>query len=275
MRKFFLLPPIILAALSLLLAWPSLGLRADEPSLKLCFLDVGQGDAALIRTPYGQNILIDGGPDKRILEELAACLPWFERRVDLVVLTHQHDDHLGGLLEVFDRYQIDNVIYSSASGSPALADAWQRALISEGAETEKPSLRERVVFGPSCELKIINPAYFYSGKDLNEYSLVSILDCGRRIVFMGDAGKPVEDWLLKNEPNLSADGLKVGHHGSLSASGEDFLKAVGPTWAVISSGKGNRHGLPKAEVVRRLERVGASVRRTDEEGTVEVEWRGP
>jgi competence protein ComEC len=268
--SYFSLVLVWLALFLSLSFWPS-----PPPSLEVDFLDVGQGDAALIKTPYGQSILIDGGPDSGILEELAAHLPFLERKIDLVILTHQHEDHLAGLLDVFKRYEVGKVIYSSASGSPAMAEAWLKALSEEGAEVEKPSEQERVLLGASCELRIINPAYFYSGKDLNEYSLVLILDCGRRVIFMGDAGKPVEDWLLKKESDLSAEVLKVGHHGSLSASSEAFLKAVAPAWAVVSAGKGNRYGLPKAEIVRRLQRLGIGIRRTDTEGSIKIIWAGP
>ncbi len=254
----------------LVFIWPS-----RSAVLEIDFLDVGQGDATLIKTPYGQNILIDGGPDSKVLEALADNLPWFDREIDLVILTHQHEDHLAGLLEVFRRYDVDNVIYSSASGSAAMASAWFKALDSEGAKVEKPSKHEKIVLGRGCELGVVNPAYFYHGKDLNEYSLVLTLDCGRRVLLMGDAGLFVEDQLLKEGFDLEADVLKVGHHGSLSASGNEFLKTVRPSSAVISVGEGNSYKLPKDEIIRRLEKLGTTVKRTDKDGTVVFKCDSP
>ncbi len=271
MKKFFL-------PLAILLVWLSVSgimlfVSAAPDGLEIDFLDVGQGDSILIKTPYGQNILIDGGPDDSVLEELAKHLPWMERRLDLVILTHQHEDHLAGLLPVLEKYQVDKIVYSSASGTKAMAEAWFSAIDYEGAEIIKPLLHEEISFGQGCKMRIINPYYFYGGKDLNEYSLVSFLDCGTKALFLGDAGKAVEKWLLDNNEEVSAEILKVGHHGSISASSEEFIEAVSPSWAIIQVGDGNSYGLPKAEVERRLLRVGAQIYRTDQNGTIEMSLR--
>jgi beta-lactamase superfamily II metal-dependent hydrolase len=272
MKKVFL--PI-----ALFLAWVAfsgtiLFTSAKQSGLELDFLDVGQGDASLIKTPYGQKILIDGGPDDSVLEELVKHLPLMDRRLDVVILTHQHEDHLAGLLSVLEKYQVDTVIYSSASGTKAMSEAWLSAVKKEDAKIIKPSLYDELSFGPDCRMRIINPYYFYTGRELNEYSLVSIFDCGTKVLFAGDAGKAVEKWLLDNNEDVDAEILKVGHHGSASASSEDFLSAVSPSWSIISVGSGNSYNLPKEEVVRRLLRAGSLVYRTDKAGTVSVRLNG-
>lgn len=273
MSRRFLFAVILFSAIVVCATLPDRA-SSDRPSLEVVFLDVGQGDASLIRTPYGQNILIDGGPDGRVLEGLARNLPWFERRIDLMVLTHQHEDHLAGLLKVFERYEVERVVYGSASGSPAMAAAFLEALKDEGSWVEKPPQKQRIELGEGCDLLLFNPAYLYGGKDLNERSLVLKLDCGMKVLFTGDAGSAVESGLLDEGEDVSSDVLKVGHHGSSSASTEDFLRSVHPAWAVISVGSGNRYGLPKQEIERRLLRLGAKVLRTDQVGAVKFKFDG-
>lgn len=265
---------IVLGAIlfiGLLLTAPDFFSRFEKPSLEVDFLNVGQGDATLIKSPYGQRILIDGGPSSSaVLRELADNLPWFDRRIDLVILTHPHEDHLAGLLSVLKRYQVANIVYGSASSSSALGEAWLRESLVSGADLKKIGDEERIVLGDGCSLNIINPSLIYHSRDLNDYSLVARLDCGSRWLFTGDISAKVEKALLSSGFDLSADLLKVAHHGSAQGTSEEFLRAVDPSAAVVESGQGNSYNLPNPEIIRRLADFGLKLYRTDIGQTVRV-----
>jgi competence protein ComEC len=257
---------ILLSALILFWSKPKDALEVD-------FLDVGQGDAILIKTPFGQKILIDGGPSKTgVLRELAKNLPVLNRDIDLVILTHPHEDHLAGLLGVLERYQVKNIIYGSGSSTSALGEAWLKASQEEGAVLKKIGEEERIILGDGCYLEIVNPSLFCKTKDLNNYSLVSRLDCGGRWLFTGDIGSAAEKGLLTSGFDLAADVLKVAHHGSAAGNTEAFLRAVDPRTVVISAGVANSYGLPSPEILRRLKNFGANIIRTDQVGTIKMEF---
>jgi beta-lactamase superfamily II metal-dependent hydrolase len=201
---------------------------------------------------------------------LAKSLSSFDRDIDLVILTHPHEDHLAGLLGVLERYQVKNILYGSGSSTSALGEAWLKALKEEGAVLKKVGAEEKIVLGDDCYLEIVNPSLFCKSQDLNNYSLVSKLDCGGRWLFTGDIGATAEKGLLASGFDLTADVLKVAHHGSAAGNTEAFLRVVNPRTAVISAGAGNSYGLPSPEILRRLKNFGFNILRTDFLGTVKM-----
>ncbi len=240
--------------------------------LEVDFLDVGQGDAIFIRTPAGQNILIDGGPTRAaVVQGLGEAMPFWDRKIDLVILTHPHSDHFVGLPEVFKRYQIENIIIGSASSTDE-----DYLYFLESARAETPNLKtapatEKIILGENCVLEIFNPAFFGAPKnDANEMSLVAELDCGAKFLFMGDAGQDAEKALLENNLIEDVDVLKVGHHGSNSASSLEFLETAKPEEAVISVGADNFYGLPSDEALYRIKKAGAEILRTDFNGLIRM-----
>ena len=268
-RLVYLSSLVIWVLLSVLILFWS----KPQNNLEVDFLDVGQGDSILIKTPYGQKILIDGGPSKTsVLRELAKNLPSFDRDVDLVILTHPHEDHLAGLLGVLERYQVKNIIYGSGSSTSALGESWNQATLQEGAVLKKIGPEEKIILGDGCFLEIVNPSLFYRSRDLNDYSLVSKLDCGESWLFTGDISAGAEKGLLASGFNLAADVLKVSHHGSAAANSEAFLRAVNPRTAVISAGAGNSYGLPSPEILRRLGNFGFKIIRTDLVGDIKMRF---
>lgn len=242
--------------------------------LEVDFLNVGQGDAALVKTPYGQNILIDGGPDNAVLSELAKNLPWWDRRIDLMILTHPHDDHVAGLIDVIKRYNVEKILYTGVIHSAPNYLAWLELIKENKVPLIIIDRPQTVKLGEDCELRIIYPGQSLLGREvnnLNNSSLVIKLIYGRTgFLLTGDIETEVEQELAKSGADLSADVLKVSHHGSDASNSQEFLEKVKAKIAVIQVGKDNDFGHPSLRVIKRLEKTGARVFRVDLDGTVKI-----
>jgi competence protein ComEC len=243
--------------------------------LEVDFLNVGQGDAELIKTPYGQTILIDGGPDNKVLAELGRNLPWLDRKIDLVINTHPHDDHVSGLIDVLKKYRVERILMTAA---PSNAPPFEEFL-KVCAEKKTPIIivagQEKITLGPDLVLEILYPGKNDLGADLNEDSIVArLIYKNKTFLFVGDAGNKIEAELLQEKIDLKADVLKVGHHGSETSSSLDFLRAVAPQIAVIECGLDNQFGFPKPDTLWRLAKIGAQIFRTDLRGTVKIKSDG-
>ncbi len=257
-----------------LLALREWNLQPDQ-HLHIRFFDVGQGDSALITTPGGKTVLIDGGPDWSTLQELGTSLPFFKRRIDLLQLSHPNLDHLVSFPEILRRYEVGGVLLSGVDHSlPRYNEVFALAK-KHAVPIVRVSAGNTVDLGDGVTLRILWPPERMPvgfSREANNASVVFMLEyLGKRALFTGDAEKPVEETLVRSHLNLKADLLKVSHHGSLTSSTTAFLKAVSPALAVISVGK-NSYGHPRPEVLAALQRVGAEIRRTDEEGTIDIVW---
>lgn len=250
----------------------------------VAFLSVGQGDAALIRLDNGAKILVDCGPDRKILSALGHRLPFYDRTIDYLIITHPDLDHYGGCLEALKRYQVKEIWTNGESGTDGTHwETWRQLVADEGA-------REKIIQAPEIwnagqtRLEFLAPdesLLASAKKDNNAGSVVfRLLDDNFSALFTGDMETPLENALLEKYcsstpiacPSLRAEYLKVGHHGSDSSSGDEFLRAVAPTTAVISVGK-NSFGHPSLRVLRKLERQGAKIWRADQSGDLVVKSR--
>lgn len=238
-------------------------------SFRVIFFDVGQGDSSLIVTPDGKTILTDGGPDDKVLSGLGKVLPFWYRHIDLLVITHAHDDHITGLIEISRRYKIKQVLYNNLDfKTPAL-----EALIKVFKESRLKLVLAQVNlsfnFTNGCSLNILS-ANKEKKSDENDYSIVSRFNClGRSVLLTGDASEIIEKKLIRESSNLKADILKIPHHGSLSASSNDFLKAVNPLVAVISVGLANKFNHPAPTILDRLQKLPVDIYRTDQSSDIE------
>jgi len=250
----------------------------ESKALEVDFFDVGQGDAILIKTPDHQRILIDGGPSSAVVNKLGENLPFFEKEIDLIILTHPHADHLDGLIEVLKRYEVKKILSTGVTHTTPDYLAWLEEIKNKNVPMEIARAGETLDFGGGVKMEFFYPSEDLAGKsveNLNDTSIVAKLIFGQTsFLFTGDAEMEVENELIGGGADLKADVLKVAHHGSKNATSQDFLEKVQPKFAVISVGVDNQFGHPNAMTVKRLENVGVEIFRTDKDGDVKIKSDG-
>lgn len=236
------------------------------------FIDVGMGDSELIITPHKKTILIDGGEqDSGIVDYLSSK---GIHLIDIVISTHAHSDHLGGLVDVIKSIPIKNVIINGYPHPTALYNEFLDEIITTGASYTEVNQGSLITLD-GAKLLVLSPQKGFPDEDINETSLMIKMDCeGIGFLFTGDAGETSEYLTLQTGLDTEAEILKIGHHGSNSATSEAFLDAVRPTVTIISVGQ-NDNNLPNPEVLNRLNLIGAQIFRTDLSGTIVVTaWNG-
>jgi competence protein ComEC len=252
-----------------------------DGSVHVIVLDVGQGDSILLEGDRGSRVLVDGGPDANLLmTALDRYVPSWDRRLDAIVLTHPHDDHVAGLVAVVERYRVGRAFESGWPATTPTYQAWKAALASNGLRAERLSAGQTLRLDDAT-LEVLWPddgTTRPSGLDpdatdnrkANDASIVLLGDYeGRRFLLTGDVEDDVDPILLAR--GLPAvDMLKVAHHGSATASSDDLLAATRPFVAVVSVGANNRYGHPNAGTMARIRAHSRTALRTDQAGTVET-----
>ncbi len=269
--KWLVLPLLVVA----LLVW-SIALTQPDGKLHVSFLDVGQGDAVLIQTPNGQNILIDGGPDpQKINLELSDRLAFWDRTIDLVVCTQPQADHVTGLVEVLQRYRVKLILDPGIPYKTFIYQEWLRIIDDKGIKYDITWAGQEIDLGNGVNMEVLNPPeslWEGTGDDVDNDGVVLRLSWDNvSFLFTADIRADIEFELIEQRANLKSTVLKIAHHGSDTSTSEHFLAVVDPEVAVICVGANNTFGHPSTDVLGRLiDRLGEdSVYRTDDNGTVE------
>ncbi len=254
-----------------------LDLRRDQ-DFEITFFDVGQGDAVLIRTADRKNILIDGGPGNKLLPHLDNELPFWDRDIDLVILSHPHADHLSGLVEVLERFNVEKVLWNEQPHDSLIYRRWESLI--EDVDSKKAYKGQRIDLNGAYLDVLYPPKDIDYSKDLNENSVINrfVHDSGA-VLFMGDAYKNQEEELIEWEAEcreesfawcrvmeLPSQILKAGHHGSSTSSDYQFIERVNPEVAIISAGEGNRYEHPHEEVVETFQDLEVEIHKTFRDG---------
>ena len=232
------------------------------------FIDVGQGDSTLLTSPTGEHVLIDTGPRSSEGALIRHLNDAGVETIDYLILTHPHEDHIGGAAAVLEKFTVEAVIMPDAYTETSVFTDLLEAIEAEGCDTILAESGNTYTFG-ECSLTVLGPLDT-EGKDLNNVSVVCRVDYGKSsILFTGDMEKSYESELVERHGfALDCDVLKVGHHGSDTSTGEEFIEKVTPKLAVISCAEANEYGHPHSEVVNRLNKYNIEYYRTDKLGTV-------
>ncbi|KKP31938.1 MAG: hypothetical protein A2360_03390 [Candidatus Staskawiczbacteria bacterium RIFOXYB1_FULL_32_11] len=285
-RKWVYVFIIILICLNFF-AWQEVFYLYQLENLKVEFFSVGQGDSAFIITPQNHQILIDGGPDSTVVNKIAKQMPFWDRSLDLVILSHPEKDHMQGLMEILKRYKIEYIVWSGVKKYTPEYLEWLKILVKQKNNKAKiitAQVGQEIKAG-SLMIDILNPKENLFGKEIkevNDTSVVAKLIYGKNsFLFVGDIGFNIEKQLIMDSRHceefavndaiqcvsLNSDVLKVAHHGSKYSTSEEFLQAVLPNIAVIEVGK-NSYGHPTPEAISRLQNIGAQILRTDQLGDI-------
>lgn len=240
-------------------------IQAEDVLLRVDFLNVGQADCALLST-NGHYMVIDGGNNGDADRILSYLEEQGVEKLDAVVGTHPHEDHIGSLDAIINHFDVDAVYMPKIMHTSKTFEDVLDAVANKGLKIKSPSPGDTIDFN-GLEIEVLGPQREY--KDFNNNSIVLKVNAGETaFLFTGDAEETAEKDILQAGYDLQADVLKVGHHGSSTSSSQAFLQAVKPKYAVISVGVGNSYHHPEEEALQRLQSIGAEIYRTDLQGDI-------
>ena len=262
---------------------------SNDDYLHLFFLNVGQGDAEYIRNGNSYDVLIDGGPDKSVITELSDIMPFWDREINLVILSHPHADHVTGLIDVLKRYKVDEIVATDAVSTSSEYLEFLKLIKDKNIHFTLVQDINDIDLGNNIKLDFIYPKESFKDKkvdNLNNTSIVvKLIDDKFSALFTGDLEQDAQQNLISNlaiEPLDSARGRqfsnvniwKVSHHGSKNGINDNFLKIINPDIAVIEVGEKNKYGHPAQPTMNKLTDTGAKIFRTDKNGRIEVTTDG-
>lgn len=252
--------------------------KTSSGFLTVSFLDVGQGDSVFIEAPNGNQLLIDGGRNDFVVSELSGGLDFGDKIIDVVLSTHPDGDHIGGLPEIFDRFDILNYVDNGAKGDTGTYLSLSDRVSSESSRYIKAERGLVIVLDKEKNIyfQVLAPDKNFTFGDTNDMSVVGRLVYGESsFMLTGDASKAVENILVYSDPDLlDSDILKAGHHGSKTSSGLLFLEKVSPEISIISAGQDNTYGHPHVSVIENIKKVDSEILETSKEGTITFQSDG-
>jgi len=262
------------------------GLDSDRDDILdniiVTFLDIGQGDATFLRFPNGETMLVDCAKDARVLEALGRVIPFYENSIDTLVVTHPDSDHYGGCIDVMKRFTVHTIVYNGLQkkGDTYWESFWQEIENEQVSGATFVQLERETVWNiASTTVDFLYPDHDVTknanvprtthNEDNNTSVVMKVSVGDQDVLLTGDMETPLEEYLVATYGDaLDVEVLKVGHHGSGSSSGQEFLDVVQPDIAIISVGEKNSYGHPSLRVLKRLERAGAEIHRTDQGGDI-------
>lgn len=239
--------------------------------LRVSFLDVGQGDSILIQTPSGKDMLIDGGGSNKVLARLGEQMSYFDRDIDVMLMTHPDADHVTGLIPVLEKYNVGMIVLSKGEGHTQVFDDVTKHVNDEHANIQVGERGDLIDFHDGVIVKILYPSANYVAKknDTNDASVsVLILYGDETFLLTGDLPSTEEGKLISAGIPKNITVYKAGHHGSKYSSGEQLLTYIRPEYTVISAGKDNKYGHPNPEAMERLQKYSKEIISTIGRGTI-------
>ena len=250
---------LVLVFVSLIL-WTVVFHESRNGILTFAVLNIGQGDALFIESPTGTQVLVDGGPNNALMKEISAVVPWYDRHIDMLVITNPDKDHYEGFIKALDKYSVDVVL------EPGTSNPYQAYTVLENKIAEKkiPRILARrgqiVDLGGGAYLQILFPDRDVSGLSSNDGSIVMRLVYGATsVALQGDSTAGIEHYLVGLGTPLKSTILKAGHHGSRTSSTEEYVSSVSPEYTVISSGLNNSYGHPHKETLDTMNKLSIPV----------------
>lgn len=240
--------------------------RVYQNELHVWFFDVGQGDAILIETPHGQQLLVDGGPDQTVLSKLSSVMMPWDRSIDAMFISHPDADHISGLVSVLEQYDVQSVYETGVrGGTPIIAELVERI---EDEQTEHVLVQQGQTFvfdGVTVDILWPTTQVVEEATERNNTSIVMRVRYGQTVLLLtGDAEAEAEEQLVDQVGDM--DVLKLGHHGSKTSSIMEFLRATDPEVSIVSAGVDNQYGHPHPIVLSRVSQIGSRILRTDQDG---------
>lgn len=276
----FLKKHVVLACVGILAAanffiWYAVSAE-ERNALTVAFMDIGQGDAIYIESPTHTQVILDGGPDGTILSRLGELMPFYDRSIDMLIVSNPDKDHFAGFIDVLKHYSVGEVLEPGTVSQTETYKIFERAVKEKHIPDTLARRGMDIDLGGGAHLNILFPDRDVSGLSTNEGSIVAKLVYGDTSVLLtGDAPQNIEKYLVALDgKDLDADILKVGHHGSRTSTSPELLAAVTPVYAVISAGENNKYGHPHKEVITLLDKLHVPTLITFKEGTIVFESDG-
>ncbi|MCX6754489.1 MAG: MBL fold metallo-hydrolase [Candidatus Nomurabacteria bacterium] len=245
----------------------------DNKYLKVVFLDVGQGDAIYIEAPNGKQVLVDGGPDSKLLSSLSKVMPFADRSIDMIIATHGDMDHIGGFPLLLDSYKVASIIENGNISNTKIFSSLENKIIKNKINKIIAHRGMHIILDEknNIYIDILYPDRDISKLESNDGSIVGKLVYGNNsFMLTGDASLYVENLIEWNESDatIHSDVLKLGHHGAKTASSILWLEKVNPKVAIVSAGKNNKYGHPSEETLNRLSSLKIPFMNTSEIGNI-------
>lgn len=253
-----------------LFIWHAIVTEESRTKLTVAFLNVGQGDAIFIEGPNGNQILVDGGPGKSTLREIGKLMPYYDRSIDMLIVTNPDKDHFAGFIDVLKRHRVKAVLLPGTISDTAAYGEFEKTIKKKGVKKILARRGMNINLGDGVSLSILFPDRDVSNWNKNDGSVAARLSYGdKSFLLMGDATNKTEGIIIYHDSALlKSDVLKLGHHGSRTSTSGALLGYTNPSYAVISAGLNNSYGHPHKETLDLLERFKIPSLITYEEGTI-------